>query len=96
MPGDDVEPPFNRWGRIEAPSEAAGVYRLVEVDTAEEWKNPPPSDAVRVWQRRPGVEDDHDDNWTVWLQRPDLAEWMSAVTISEWLPEGQEPDWSRP
>jgi hypothetical protein len=64
VPEPPDEPPLNRWGRIDAPPDVAGVYRKVEVESAEGWKKLPPSDALRVWQRRPGVEDDHDDNWS--------------------------------
>lgn len=86
-------PPFGRWGRVASPRELEGVYRLVEVESADGWRKPPPPDAVRVWQRRPGVASDHDDNWTVWLRRDQLDEWMSAVTFVEWLPDGVEPEW---
>lgn len=92
---DTVEPPFDRWGRVESPPEMAGLFILVEVESGDRWKKPPPADAVRVWHRRPGVNDDHDDNSTVWLHRHQLPSWLSSVTIKEWLPEGVEPDWEK-
>ena len=93
-----AEPPFDRWSHVVAPDEAAGVYVLIEVESPEGWKKPPPADAIRVWQRRVGVPDDDDDNWTVWLHRRDLGSWMAAAgcVIDEWLPEGVEPDWTSP
>ncbi len=91
-----MEPPFKRWGRVIAPPEAAGVYVLVELESAEVWKKPPTADAVRVWQRKPGVPDDDDFNWTLWLRHGHLSAWMTdkGYVIEEWLPEGAEPDWS--
>jgi hypothetical protein len=59
---------------------------------------PPPADAIRVWQRRPGAEDDDDLNWTTWLHEPDLEAWLRArgYEFAEWLPAGAEPDWTNP
>ena len=91
-----AEPPFDRWGHVVAPDEAAGVYMLIEVESPEGWKKSPPTDAIRVWQRRPGVLDDDDYNWTSWLHRRDLASWMAekGYVIDKWLPEGVEPNWN--
>jgi hypothetical protein len=90
-----AEPLFNRWGHVVAPTEAAGVYVLIESESPEGWKKAPPADAIRVWQRKPGVPDDHDLNWTTWLHRADLSAWMTGkgYVIDEWLSEGVEPDW---
>ena len=86
--------PFNRWGLIVEPDDSAGAYLLVEHESPDEWKVPPPEDAVRIWRRRPGAADDDDlENWTVWMHEPDLGEWLAAFTFSEWLPEGVEPSW---
>jgi hypothetical protein len=92
------DPPFNRWGRVIAPADVAGAYLRVEVESSDAWKKPPPADAIRIWQRRPGVPDDDDYNWTTWIHRPDLGQWMteSGYVIDEWLPEGVAPDWTRP
>lgn len=91
-----TEPPLRRWGRVTAPPEAAGVYMLVETESPEGWRKAPPPDSVRVWQRKPGVPDDDDFNWTLWLRRRDLSAWMveKGYVVEEWLPEGVEPDWS--
>jgi hypothetical protein len=91
----EPKPPIGQWGRVREPAWRAGAYVLVEVESPEGWKQPPPDDAIRVWQRRPGVADDHDDNWTMWLHRHQLASHFADVVIEEWLPEGAEPDWTR-
>ena len=85
-------------GPRRGPDYAAGVYLLIEVESSDGWKKPPPSDAIRVWQRRPGVPDEDNDNWTVWLLRPQVGSWMAETgyVIDEWLPAGVEPDWTRP
>ena len=86
--------PFNRWGLISAPVEAAGSYLLVEGEGPEEWTEPPPSDAVRIWVRRPGApagDDRH--NWTVWVHERDLGTYLSDYEITEWLKLGVEPAW---
>lgn len=94
-PNPDQNMPFGRWGRIAAPAEAAGAYILIEVESSEGWKSPPPADAIRIWQRRPGVPDDDDSNWTVWLHRDQLGGWIGdrGYVVDEWLPPGVEPDW---
>ena len=93
---DDLPLPLNRWGRIARPAHASGAYLYAEVEPGEDWKKPPSEDVIRLWQRRPGVPDDHDDNWTVWLPTASLAEWVSEYEFAEWLPEDREPDWDRP
>jgi hypothetical protein len=92
----DDEPPLNRWGRVIAPADGAGAYLMIEIEASEDRMKPPSADAIRVWQRRPGVPDDDDYNWTTWLHRPDLDDWMveKGYVIDEWSPEGVEPDWT--
>jgi hypothetical protein len=88
------EPPFHRWGRLADPPESRGAYLLIEEESTEGWKTPPPADAIRIWHRRPGAADDDDlNNWTVWLHRRELPAWMAAYVVEEWLPEGAEPSW---
>jgi hypothetical protein len=48
------EPPFGRWGRLLEPPESSGAYLLIEVEDGSGWKKPPPSDAIRIWHRKPG------------------------------------------
>lgn len=74
------------------------MYVLMEPESPQGWRKPPPDDAVRVWQRQPGVPDDSDANWTVWMQNGDLPSWLKSqgYEFEHWLPEGEEPDWSRP
>lgn len=93
MPDSSV--PFDRWGPIVEPPEDEGSYLLLEPEDGEGWTKPPPSDAVRVWQRRPGTPDDDDSNWTTWLPGHDLTSWLDdrGSRFSEWLPVGEEPSW---
>jgi len=84
--------PFGRWGRVTAPE--SGSYVLVEPESGDGWKTPPPADAMRIWMRRPGAAADDDHNWTTWLHEATLSEWISAYAIDEWLPPGVEPDWA--
>lgn len=89
---------LNRWGRVGAPPEDEGSFILVEPETGEGWKQPRPKDAYRVWHRRPGVPDDHDDNWTTWLTSDGLSKWFGTPQLAyrvEWLPEGVEPKWQK-
>jgi len=88
---NDPHPLFDRWGH----DRSSGVYVLFEVESSEGWKKSPPDDAIRVWQRKPGVPDDDDHNWSTWLERPQVCSWMAekGYDIDEWLPEGVEPDW---
>ena len=89
------ETPFDRWGRVLSPPESAGSYLLIECESGEQWKIPPPENAVRIWVRRPGAASDDDiSNWTVWIEEAQLDDWLSAYEITEWLPEGVQPDWS--
>jgi len=72
----------------------SGSYVLVEPESGDGWKTPPPADAVRTWMRRPGAAGDDDHNWTTWLHKATPSEWISAYAIDEWLPPGVEPDWA--
>ncbi len=90
----DGEFPLNRWGRLSSPPESAGGYLLIEKESADGWKVEPPEDAIRVWHRKPGpADDDNMNNWTVWLHRHQLLDWMTTYAVEEWLPEGTEPTW---
>jgi hypothetical protein len=85
--------PFDRWGRVT--TQSAGSYVLVERETSDGWKVPPPADAVRIWMRQPGAADDDDyHNWTTWIREGQLADWISAYEVVEWLPLGVEPSWT--
>jgi hypothetical protein len=88
------ETPFDRWRRVLSPPESAGSYLLIERESAEQWKVPPPGDAVRIWVRRPGAASDDISNWTVWMHEAQLDDWLSVYEIAEWLPQGVQPDWS--
>jgi hypothetical protein len=68
---------------------------LIERESGEQWKVPPPGDAVRKWVRRPGAARDDDiSNWTVWIHEAQLLDWLSVYQVVEWLPVGVQPDWS--
>lgn len=86
---------MGRWGLIVAPEESHGSYVLIERETSEGWKKPPPADALRMWARRPGDADDDDHNWTLWDTVEGMQKRLSACRI-EWLPPGEEPDWAGP
>jgi hypothetical protein len=88
------EKSFDRWGRVLSPPESAGSYLLIQRESGEQSKVPPPVDAVRIWVRRPGTASDDLSNWTVWMHEAQLDDWLSAYEITEWLPEGVQPDWS--
>lgn len=90
-----IDVPLDRWGRIIEPAESAGAYLLVERENGEGWKKPPPADALRLWHRTPGAEDDDDlKNWTVWFTSKEAADWFDRYTFDKWLAEGVEPDWT--
>jgi hypothetical protein len=73
----------------------AGSYLLIERESDEQWKVRPPGDAMRIWVRRPvAASDDDISDWTVWMHEAQLDDWLSAYEITEWLPEGVQPDWS--
>jgi len=87
--------PLGRCGRITTPAESAGAYLLIERESGEGWKKPPPPDALRLWHRTPGAEDDDDlKNWTVCFTSKEAPDWFGRYTVDEWLPEGVEPDWA--
>jgi hypothetical protein len=89
------ETPFDRWGRVLSPPESAGSYLLIERESGEHWKVPPPGDAVRIWVRRPGADsDDEISNWSVCIHEAQLHDWLSVYQIAERLPQGVQPDWS--
>lgn len=92
-PANRVPVPLGRWGRITSPPGDAGSFLMVEVESGEGWKKPPPSDAVRVWVRDPNRPDDADANRTTWLHAEDVAHHLEdwEVEVSEWLVEGKEP-----
>lgn len=87
---------MSRWGRIIRPAEEAGQFLLVEPEEREPRYPPPPAGSVRVWHRCPGVDDDDDDNWSVWLTSDLLPDWFGPEGRYEveWLAQGIAPDWS--
>lgn len=86
---------MGRWGRVVRPVDDVGSYLTLEPEARAADCPPPPVGAVRLWHRRPGVPDDSDANWTVWLEASQISEWLGPIGRYEveWLPEGVEPQW---
>lgn len=86
---------LNRWGRVLGSAGGRGSFLFVEPETREPGFSAPPAGALRVWHRRPGVADDDDANWTLWLVGDQIEDWLTPAGFDiEWLDEGVEPDWS--
>ena len=85
---------FYRWGRLVAPDATAGSFILLEVG-ANGIRRDHLYAGIRVSLRRPGVPDCY-HNRTTLLRHCELAGWLDGkgYVISEWLPEGVEPDWT--
>jgi hypothetical protein len=85
---------FYRWGRVVAPDATAGSFMFLEVG-ANGIRRDHPYAGIRVSLRRPGVPDRHHSRTTL-LRHCELAGWLrgKGYVISDWLPEGVEPDWA--
>lgn len=87
--------PLNRWGRLAASHGASGAYVHVEREDFSDSPKAPSSDAFRLWHRRAGVPDDHDDNYTFWFEADHIEHYFGpeGYLVAEWLPAGVEPSW---
>lgn len=88
------EAPFRRWGRVIRPAEDAGSYVMIEPETRDPQYPPPPVGSVRLWHRRPGVNNDDEANWSVWFPGDQLGDWLGPTGAFEveWLAVDFEPD----